>query len=163
MTDSHNKTLEEAVELKSFLMEIFQLLLSSISVQDDKMSVKQGQLSNQQSLRATQLTILASRYAPLSFVAGIYGMILKQLNGSVQSIWVFFVTLVIAGLLTVSLYLGFELRSRKISISISKKKKKNAAYIEKSDNRADRKSSGTLTRRKSVLLNSNFKVETSMA
>ena len=114
MTDSHKRTLNEAVELKNFLMETFQLLLSSIGVQDAKMSVKQGQLSNQQSLRATQLTILASIYAPLSFVAGLYGMNMKQLNETGPSIWVFFVTLAIAGILTVFLYLGFELRSRKI-------------------------------------------------
>lgn len=114
MTDSHKRTLNDAVELKNFLMETFQLLLSSIGVQDAKMSVKQGQLSNQQSLRATQLTILASIYAPLSFVAGIYGMNLRQLNETGPSIWVFFVTLAVAGILTVILYLGFELRSRKI-------------------------------------------------
>lgn len=114
MTESHKRTLNDADELKTFLMETFQLLLSSISVQDAKMSVKQGQLSNQQSLRATQLTILASIYAPLSFVVGIYGMNVKQLNATGPSIWVFFVTLAIAGTLTVVLYLGFELRSRKI-------------------------------------------------
>ena len=151
---SHRRTLKEATELEKFLMETFQLLLSSISINDAKMSVRQGQLSNQQSLRATQLTILASIYAPLSFVVGIYGMNLEQINGSGHSIWVFFVTLVVAGIVTVVIYLGFELRSRKISIE------ENAAKVERSDE-ADRKS-GTPKRRKRVLTN-NSTVEMSMA
>ena len=154
MTDSHKKTLQHAVELENFLMETFQLLLSSISVQDAKMSIIQGQLSNQQSLRATQLTILATIYAPLSFVAGVYGMKLNQLNGSGQQIWVFFVTLVIAVLLTVVIYLGFELRSQKIS------KEKNPANVERSD-KADRKAA-TYKRGKRALTHGST-VETSMA
>jgi hypothetical protein len=55
------------VELKKLLMKTFQHLMSSISVQDARMSVEQSQLSNQQSLRATQLTILASIYVPFIF------------------------------------------------------------------------------------------------
>jgi hypothetical protein len=108
-TSAHRATLEEALELEKFLMETFQLLMSSISVQDAKLSVKQGQLSNQQSLRATQLTILASIYVPLSFVTGIFGMNLKELNGSSLSIWVFFVAVVIAATVTVIIFLVLQM------------------------------------------------------
>lgn len=110
---AHYNTLEKAVELEKFLMETFQLLMSSISVQDAKMSVAQGQLSNQQSLRATQLTILASIYVPLSFVTGIFGMNLKELNGSSLSIWVFFVGVVIATIVTAIIFLGLQVHSKK--------------------------------------------------
>jgi hypothetical protein len=95
-----HKLLEEMVELERFLMDTFQLLMSSISLQDARMSITQGQLPNQQSLRATQLTILASIYVPLSFVTGIFGMNLKELNGSSLSIWVLFVAVVIAAIIT---------------------------------------------------------------
>jgi CorA-like Mg2+ transporter protein len=123
----HRRTLEETLELEKFLMETFQLLMSSISVQDAKMSVKQGQLSNQQSLRATQLTILASIYVPLSFVTGIFGMNLKELNGSSLSIWVFFVVVVIAAAVTAIIFLVLQIRSKQTRIE------NDAEKVERSD------------------------------
>lgn len=111
-TSAHRKTFEEALELEKFLMETFQLLMSSISVQDAKLSIQQGHLSNRQSLRATQLTILASIYVPLSFVTGIFGMNLQQLNGSSLSIWVFFVAVVIAAAVTAIIFLILQRHSK---------------------------------------------------
>ena len=150
----HHNTLEKAVELEKFLMETFQLLMSSISVQDAKMSVAQGQLSNQQSLRATQLTILASIYVPLSFVTGIFGMNLKELNGSSLSIWVFFVGVVIATIVTAIIFLGLRVHSKKDE---NKENRKNppehkANQMKKFNSRKQRKDIGKEPR-----------VETSMA
>ena len=110
---SHHNTLELAAKLEKLLMETFQLLMSSISVQDARMSIEQSQLSNQQTLRATQLTILASIYVPLSFVTGVFGMNLKQLNGSGLSIWVFFVGIVIATIVTAVYFLALQVHSKK--------------------------------------------------
>jgi CorA-like Mg2+ transporter protein len=120
---AHRKTLQEAIELERFLMETFQLLMSSISVQDAQMSVAQGHLSNQQALRATQLTILASIYVPLSFVTGIFGMNLKELNGSNLSIWVFFVAVVIAAMITALIFMALREHSkhkRKVAVDEDK-------------------------------------------
>ena len=107
-------------------METFQLLMSSISVQDARMSVEQGQLSNRQSLRATQLTILASIYVPLSFVTGVFGMNLKQLNESGLSIWVFFVAIVIAAIVTGVIFLGLQVYSKREGRRSDARKANNA-------------------------------------
>ena len=109
---SHRNTLESAAKLKKLLMETFQLLMSSISVQDARMSIEQSQLGNQQSLRATQLIILASIYVPLSFVIGVFGMNLKQLSGSGLSLWVFFVGIVIATIVTATIFLALQVHSK---------------------------------------------------
>ncbi|KAK0515876.1 hypothetical protein JMJ35_001910 [Cladonia borealis] len=109
---SHHNTLESAAKLEKLLMETSQLLMSSISVQDARMSIEQSQLSNQQALRATQLTILASTCVPLSFVTGVFGMNLKQLNESGLSIWVFFVGIVIATIVTAVIFLALQVHSK---------------------------------------------------
>ena len=93
----HQRTLDEAAQLDGFLMETFQLLMSSISVRDSQLSIEQSQ-------RATRLTQLAFIYAPLSFVAGIFGMNVREINATGLSIWVFFVTLAITSILTAGLF-----------------------------------------------------------
>lgn len=155
VTSDHRRTLEEALELEKFLMETFQLLMSSISVQDTKLSVKQGQLSNQQSLRATQLTILAAIYVPLSFVTGIFGMNLKELNGSRLSIWVFFVTVVVAVIVTATIFQVLRMHSKQIRLE------DDAEKVRTSDE-AGGETGDTLKRRWRVFANTR-KVENSMA
>ena len=93
-------------------METFQLLMSSISVQDARMSIEHSQLSNEQFLRATQLTILASIYMPASFVTGVFDMNLKQLNGSGLSLWVFFIGIVIATIMTAIIFSALQVHSK---------------------------------------------------
>lgn len=122
-TAAHQQTLEEALELEKFLMETFQLLMSSISVQDAKLGIEQSRLSNQQSLRATQLTILASIYVPLSFVTGVFGMNLRELNGSNLSIWVFFVGVVIAAIVTALIFLILQMHAKNAKEKMEQKKK----------------------------------------
>ena len=141
---AHYNTLAKAVELEKFLMETFQLLMSSISVQDAKMSVAQGQLSNQQSLRATQLTILASIYVPLSFVTGIFGMNLKELNGSSLSIWVFVVGIVIATTVTAIIFFGLRVHSKTNENKANGKKRSEhkAEQMKKSKSRKQSRNAG---------------------
>lgn len=69
-------------------METFQILMSSISVRDSQLSIEQSQ-------RATRLTQLAFIYVPLSFVTGIFGMNVQEISATGLSIWVCFVTLAI--------------------------------------------------------------------
>ncbi|KAK5120821.1 hypothetical protein LTR85_005888 [Meristemomyces frigidus] len=79
------EVLREAKELEGFLMETFQLLMNSLSVKDSQISI-------QQSRRGTLLAVLAFIYIPLSFVTGIFGMNLKEINGSPLSVRVCFIT-----------------------------------------------------------------------
>jgi CorA-like Mg2+ transporter protein len=95
--DRHQRTLEEAARLEVFLMQTFQLLMSSISVQE-------SHLSSEQAKRATRLTQLAFIYIPLSFVTGIFGMNLKELNGSGLPIWALFVAMAIVVILTAVIF-----------------------------------------------------------
>lgn len=84
--DKLASTIAEAKELESFLMETFQLLMSSLSVQDSQISIEQAR-------RGTIVTWLAFIYVPLSFVTGIFGMNIKEINGSPISFWVCFAAL----------------------------------------------------------------------
>ena len=67
--------------LEKFLMDSFTLLMSSISVMEAgsiKEQAQQGQM----------ITRLACLYVPLSFVTGIFGMNVKEINGSSLPMWV---------------------------------------------------------------------------
>jgi hypothetical protein len=72
---------DEAETTEKFLMDTYQLLMSSISVLDSQTSIDQAR-------RAQTLTQLALVYVPFSFVTGIFGMNVKELNGSSLSVWV---------------------------------------------------------------------------
>lgn len=84
---------EESGNLERFLMDTFQLLMSSISVLDSQTSIKEAR-------RSALLTQLATVYIPLSFVTGVFGMNVKEINGSPVSVWVCCVTLAVVGGLT---------------------------------------------------------------
>lgn len=104
--DAHQRTLEEATQLEVFLMQTFQLLMSSMSVQE-------SQLSSEQTKRATRLTQLVFVYAPLSFVTGIFGMNLKELNSSGLSIWVYLVAMAIVLILTATIFWLLNIRAER--------------------------------------------------
>jgi len=95
---------KEATALQGFLMETFQLFMSSISVQDARLSLEQSRLSIEQAQRGSRLTLLAFVYVPLSFVTGIFGMNIQQVNGSGLSIWVCFVVGAVAVFVTLLLF-----------------------------------------------------------
>lgn len=99
----------EATKLEGFLMETFQLFMSSLSVQDSRLSIAQAQ-------RGSRLTILAFIYVPLSFVTGIFGMNIRQINESGLEIWVCFVALAAVVFLTVPVFLAVKLyEDRKVT------------------------------------------------
>ena len=88
------ETAQEAAALERFLMDTFNLLLSSVSVLGAERSIEQTN-------RGQMLTRLAFIYIPLSFVTGVFGMNLKEINGSPLSAWVVAITLVVTGICTV--------------------------------------------------------------
>jgi len=110
---------DEAVMLQRFLMDSFQLLISSVSVIETVTSAKLAKISLEQASRGAKLTQLAFIYVPLSFVTGIFGMNIKEINDSPMPVWVCFVTLVIVIAATAAIFGGYELletfRARKIA------------------------------------------------
>lgn len=97
--------LTECNELQQLLMETFQLLMSSLSVIDSQRSIEQAR-------RSTLIAILAAVYVPLSFVTGIYGMNVKEINNSPLSVWVVFVTLGVVFMATAFGWAAWHFRHR---------------------------------------------------
>lgn len=85
--------LERSESLERFLMDSFNLLISSTSVLEAALSVEQG-------IRGQRLSQLAFLYVPLSFVTGIFGMNLKEINGSLLPAWVSVLALAVIVMLT---------------------------------------------------------------
>lgn len=91
----------ECKDLQTFLMETFQILMSSLSTMDSQTSI-------QQSKRGTLVAVLATVYVPLSFVTGIFGMNVSEINGSPLSVWVCFATLAVVVLLTATAFILYR-------------------------------------------------------
>lgn len=95
---SFDETLAQSETLEKLLMDTFQLLMSSITVLDSETSIQQARSGQ-------KLALLATVYVPLSFVTGIFGMNIKEINGSVVPWWACVVTLLViiactAGIIT---------------------------------------------------------------
>lgn len=80
---------EDAATLEAFLNNTLNLVMASIAMRDSE--------------RASILTWMAAIYVPLSFVTGIYGMNLRELNDSSLPIWVCFEVLGVVLVLTIVL------------------------------------------------------------
>jgi hypothetical protein len=65
--------------LERFLMDSFNLLITSTSVLEAELAIEQG-------IRGQRLTTLAFPNVPLSFVTSIFGMNMKEINGSPLSV-----------------------------------------------------------------------------
>ena len=88
---------ERAELLEKFLMDTFSLLMSSISIME-------AESSKDQAHRGQVLTQLAFVYVPLSFVTGVFGMNVKEINGSPLSVWTAVVALSITVICTAALF-----------------------------------------------------------
>lgn len=93
----------KAQALKKFLMDTYQLLMSSISVLDSETEI-------QQVYRGQKLTQLAFVYVPLSFVTSIFGMNVRGFNGLLLSIWVCIPVLAIAIACTAEIFKLYDMR-----------------------------------------------------
>ncbi|KAK6857276.1 hypothetical protein PG995_007463 [Apiospora arundinis] len=103
-----DKILTESEAAGRFLMDTFQLLMSSISVLDSETSIRQARSGQ-------KLTQLASIFIPLSLVTGIFGMNIKEINDSPLSIWVVVVTVVITVLCTIGVFRYLDQREKQSS------------------------------------------------
>jgi hypothetical protein len=110
--DQLGRISEEAAELQRFLMDSFQLLISSLSVIETVTSAKLARVGLEQASRGAKLTQLAFIYVPLSFCTGVFGMNIKEINGSPLSAWVCAVTLVVIIAATTVVFGGYELFRR---------------------------------------------------
>jgi hypothetical protein len=72
--DALRRTADDANVLDDFLTNSLNLLIASIALRDSR--------------RAEMLTWLAAVYVPLSFVTGIFGMNLRELNESALPVWI---------------------------------------------------------------------------
>ncbi|KAI9704516.1 MAG: hypothetical protein M1820_005590 [Bogoriella megaspora] len=90
-------THDEAENVQNFLMESFQLLMSSISVRESGLSAEQAS-------RTTILTYLAILYLPLTVATGVFGMNIKEINNGSPKFWWVIVVMVILMFLTVIIY-----------------------------------------------------------
>lgn len=93
--------LSEAETTDRFLMDTFQLLMSSIGVLDSATAIQQAQSSQ-------KLTQLAFIFIPLNLVTSIFGMNIMEINGSPVHAWVCVVVLVVAIACTVSLLMAYD-------------------------------------------------------
>lgn len=114
------RIIKDADVLQNFLMDTFQLLMSSISVRDSKLSIEQAKISNEQVLlgaeqaqRSAWLTQLATLYLPLSVLTGIFGMNLKEINDSHVPFWWAIVVLAILFACTVVAFFGLRSSERR--------------------------------------------------
>ena len=85
----------DAAALDEFLTNSLNLLLASIALRDSR--------------RGDMLTWLAAVYVPLSFVTGIFGMNLRELNDSVLPVWICLEVLGVVLLVTAALVIAYKL------------------------------------------------------
>jgi hypothetical protein len=100
----------DAATLDDFLTNSLNLLLASIALRDSQ--------------RAEMLTWLAAVYVPLSFVTGIFGMNLRELNDSTVPVWICLEVLGVVLLVTAALVITYKLWER-YSGAVSKNSKKS--------------------------------------
>ncbi|KAI0008210.1 hypothetical protein F4779DRAFT_588304 [Xylariaceae sp. FL0662B] len=94
---SFDEVLAEADTAERFLMDTFQLLISSISVLDSETGIQQARSGQ-------KLAQLASIYIPFSLVTGIFGMNIREINGSPLPVWVCLVALLISVGCTIGIF-----------------------------------------------------------
>jgi hypothetical protein len=102
------RILDDAEKLQGFLIDTFQLLMSSISVRESRLSIEQARLSAEQARRSAWLTQLASVYLPLSVVTGVFGMNLKEISEGPPRWWWAVVVLVVLVVGTVGVYYALK-------------------------------------------------------
>lgn len=81
--------IERVTQLQSLLLETFDILVSTLAVQESQTSVTQAKESLKQTEQSILLTRLAALYLPVSAATGIFGMNLKDINGSNPQFWAF--------------------------------------------------------------------------
>lgn len=88
-------------DIKDDLNGDIQLAIGAATIQD-------SDAMKQQAERATLLTTLAAVYLPLTLVTGIFGMNIREISQGQPRFWWCFVILVVVGLATIVLVLGYN-------------------------------------------------------
>lgn len=101
-------TSHQAGDLERFLIDSFQLLMSSISVAETQNAATQAKLSMEQAARTARLTQFAFVYIPLTFVTSIFGMNVRELSDPVPPLWVCIVTLVVVAAATAAIFGSYK-------------------------------------------------------
>jgi len=114
----------DAAALDEFLTNSLNLLLASIALRDSQ--------------RADMLTWLAAVYVPLSFVTGIFGMNLRELNDSTVPVWICLEVLGVVLLVTAALVMMYKLWER-YSGAVSRNSKESWTIEEGGKHLADRR------------------------
>ncbi|PLN85304.1 hypothetical protein BDW42DRAFT_2187 [Aspergillus taichungensis] len=104
----YRQLLTEVDDLQQLIQQSFSMLMSGVSFEESRSSARTAVLAYKQSISMTRLTTLAFIYVPMSFVCGIFGMNLQELNNSGHPVWVFFAVLV--GVMAMSSILAFSLK-----------------------------------------------------
>lgn len=99
--DNLDEILSEVETTERFLMDTFQLLMSSINVLDSATSIQQAQSSQ-------KLTQLAFIFIPLNLVTSIFGMNITEINDSPVPAWVCVVVLFVAVACTLGLLMVYD-------------------------------------------------------
>ncbi|KAF6236376.1 hypothetical protein HO173_005467 [Letharia columbiana] len=89
--------IDEARRLEAEVRDYMQLQVGDLSLEESRRSIE---LSNIQIRESQSVTILAFVYVPLNLATSIFSMDIQQLNQKGQNLWVFFVTAVVALLVT---------------------------------------------------------------
>lgn len=98
---------QQASGLERFLMDSFQLLMSTISVVETQTGAEQTIISMQRAGRTSRLTQLAFIYVPLTFITSIFDMDVKRPSDPLPPIWVCFITLLVAAAATAAIFGGY--------------------------------------------------------
>jgi Mg2+ and Co2+ transporter CorA len=114
---------QQADELQRFLMDSFQLLMSSISVKETQNAADQAKMSMEQAARTAKLTQLAFVYIPLTFVTGIFGMNVRELSDPVPALWVCAVTLVVIAAATAAIFGSYKYKPVNLLSDLLKQRK----------------------------------------
>jgi Mg2+ and Co2+ transporter CorA len=114
---------QQADELQRFLMDSFQLLMSSISVKETQNAADQAKMSMEQAVRTAKLTQLAFVYIPLTFVTGVFGMNVRELSDPVPALWVCAVTLVVIAAATAAIFGSYKYKPVNLLSDLLKQRK----------------------------------------
>lgn len=93
---------DDAKALEKFLTSSLELLMMSIALGD-------SERAERDSRRADRLTVLAAVYVPLSFVTGIFGMNLREVNDSPLPVWICLEVLGVVLLVTAAIVVIYTL------------------------------------------------------
>jgi Mg2+ and Co2+ transporter CorA len=116
---------QQADELQRFLMDSFQLLMSSISVKETQNAADQAKMSTEQAARTAKLTQLAFVYIPLTFVTSIFGMNVRELSDPVPPLWVCAVTLVVIAAATAAIFGSYKYKPVDLLSDLLRKRESN--------------------------------------